>query len=131
MRRGRQGALGGHRDGGRSGGFAFFSLASFTSWYPGIDKMLAVERAANWPAFVIQRAMGAQFRGLAMEILTPDHIPPYREPLFEAGRQPDQRDWLWIEYLPEGRARLGIFHAGTGDLAGSGFAIPPNSQAQH
>ena len=104
----------------------FFNLAAYAKWLPRKDALLGVARVANWPAYAVQRAGGAQFGGLRMELRAPEHPPRVPEPLFETGRQPDQRDWLLIEYLPAGRARLSLYHAGTGIFAGREFEIPPD-----
>jgi hypothetical protein len=102
----------------------FFSLASFADRFPERDGLLGLARLANWPAYALQRAEGAQFGALRMELRVPSHPPGLAEPLFETGRQPDRRDWLMIDYLPAGRARLSLFHAGTGLLPGAEFAVP-------
>jgi hypothetical protein len=102
----------------------FFSMAVFAGWFPRKEVFLGVARLANWPAFAWQRAHGAAFGGLRMELRLPDHPPSLAEPLFETGRQEDQRDWLEIDYLPGNRARLSFFHAGAGAFPSKDFAIP-------
>jgi len=102
----------------------FFNLAAFAKWLPRKDVLVGVARLANWPAYALQRAEGVQFGGLRLELRVPERPPRLPEPLFETGRQPDQRDWLMIEYLPAGRARLSLYHAGTGAFTGREFAIP-------
>jgi hypothetical protein len=105
-----------------------FSLAVYSGGYVHEGRLAGLARLANWPAFAWQRAHGAQFGGLRLELALPAHRPLLPEPLFETGRQTDQRDWLEIEYLPDNRARLNFFHAGTGRLAGKEFDLPADGK---
>jgi hypothetical protein len=102
----------------------FFSLIVYVGGFmtPGFFDGLA--RVADWPAYAWQRAHGAQFGGLKLELSLPVETPTLAEPLFETGIQVDARDWLEITYLPGNRARLNFFHAGTGTFPSSEFAIP-------
>ena len=91
---------------------------------PGPDIVLPLARAANWPLYAMQREQGVKFGGLHLELRLPEKHPIGAEPVFETGRQPDQRDWLQIEYLGPTKAQLGFFHAGTGLFEGKVFDIP-------
>lgn len=102
----------------------FFGMAVYTDGFPTPDYFTRVARMVNGPAYAWQRSHGEAFGGLRMDLKLPDHPPELPEPLFETGRQPDARDWLQIEFLPEGMARLGFFHAGTGLLSSRSFAVP-------
>jgi hypothetical protein len=102
----------------------FFSLAVFVGGFPRNQIFLGVARAANWTAFAWQRAHGEEFGGLRLELKLPEHPPELAEPILETGRQSDQRDWLEVDYLPNNRARLDFFHAGTGTFTGKEFDVP-------
>jgi hypothetical protein len=104
----------------------FFSLAAFAAWFPNQDLLVGISRLANWPGYAAERAMGGRLGAIHMEIRVPESKPVMREPLLETGRQPDRRDRIEIEYLPSDRARIGLFHAGFGDLKSREFALPPD-----
>jgi hypothetical protein len=102
----------------------FNSLDAYADRFADKGKFSGVARAANWPVFLWQRSHGAQFGALHLQLLLPEQHPDNSEPIFETGRQADQRDWVQIDYLGEDRARLDFFHAGSGELDGAEFAIP-------
>jgi hypothetical protein len=107
-----------------AGTSVLFCAAVYFSAFPEPDTLLPLARAANWPSYAWQRAHHQQFGGLHLELRLPERHPSAAEPLVETGRQPDQRDWLQIEYTGPARARLGVFHAGTGLFEGKEFDIP-------
>ncbi len=88
--------------------------------------VLRLARAANWPAYLWERATGFRYGGLHLELELPQGREGTSEPLFQTGYGQEERDWMLIEYLPENRARLGFYHAGLGLLQGRDFAIPAN-----
>ncbi len=102
----------------------FFALTSYSSVFPDRDKLFNIARIIDTPGYWWQRAHGVNFGGLRLEVRLPAHPQELPEPLFETGVQSDQRDWLQVEYPAPGRARLSLFHAGTGLFEGSDFAIP-------
>jgi hypothetical protein len=65
-----------------------------------------------------------EFGGLQLRLKLPEVHREDPEPLFEIGRQPDQRDWLQIEFTAADRARLSFFQAGVGAFESAEFAIP-------
>ncbi len=65
---------------------------------------------------------------MRLDLVLPVNHPDNPEPVFEMGRQPDQRDWLQLEYTAADRAQLSFYHAGAGALDGREFAIPADRQ---
>jgi hypothetical protein len=102
----------------------FMSLVVYAGLFPRQEIFLGLARAANWPAYAWQRAHGAGFGGLRLELTLPEHPPSLAEPILETGRQSDQRDWLEVDYLPRNRAKLSFFHAGTGSFPSKEFDVP-------
>jgi hypothetical protein len=107
-----------------------FSQADYQHSFPKNPAFAALARAGNWPAYAWARARGRQFGGLALDVRLPEHPPKEAEPLLETGLQGDQRDWLQIEYLPGGKARVGFFHAGTGLFPGAPFEVPKDRRVR-
>jgi hypothetical protein len=101
-----------------------FGLAVYVNWFPAGDTFLRLARAANWPVYLWERAHGTEFGGLRLDVRLPVSPTTLPEPLLETGRQGDQRDWVQIDYPAPKRARLSLFHAGTGLFQGSDFPIP-------
>lgn len=102
----------------------FFALTAFASAFPARDDFFGLARMIDTPGYWWQRSHGVNFGGLRLEVRLPAHPQELPEPLFETGSQPDQRDWLQIDYPAPGRARLSLFHAGTGLFEGASFPIP-------
>jgi hypothetical protein len=88
------------------------------------DALLGLARAANWPNYAWHRMTKGELGGLRLDLALPAVHGTGPQPLFESGRQGDERDWLQIEYLGPAQARLGFFHAGVGVFEGRPFAIP-------
>ncbi len=109
-------------------GLAFFSVALNGSLlvrrWPLSDGWLAFARLVSEPRYVWERLNHRQSGALRLDVVLPEHPPHFLEPLFQTGTEPDQRDWLQIEYLEGNQARLGFFHAGLGLLQGDVFNIP-------
>jgi len=101
-----------------------FAFAVYVDWFPRREIFLGLSRAANWPAYKWESAHGSKFGGLRLDLRLPEQPPGLPEPLFETGREGDQRDWLEIDYMAKGRARLSFFHAGTGQFPSKEFDIP-------
>jgi hypothetical protein len=101
-----------------------FAFAVYVDWLPRREIFLGLARAANWPAYAWDSSHGSKFGGLRLDLRLPAQPPVLPEPLFETGREGDRRDWLEIDYLPKGRARLSFFHAGTGHFPSREFTIP-------
>jgi len=110
--------------GGAAAVSVFVGLAVFLPSLPRPDLMLPVARWANWPAQLWDRAHGAQYGALQMELVLPVGRPGATEPIFETGASLDRRDWLQITYLEGQRAQLSFFHAGLGSVFGWPFAVP-------
>jgi hypothetical protein len=104
----------------------FFALTAYASAFPDSNEFFGLARLVDTPAYWWQRSHGVNFGGLRIEFRLPSHPQELPEPLFETGSQPDQRDWLQIDYPAPGRARLSLFHAGTGLFEGASFPIPPD-----
>ncbi len=109
---------------GVAGVSLFFGLTVYVGLLPGKDRFAGLARAANWPLYAVEKATGAGFGGLRLELRLPDKAPVQAEPLLETGKESETRDWLQISYLPQNRARLSFFHAGTGLFPGKEFNIP-------
>jgi hypothetical protein len=104
----------------------FFALTSYASAFPDKDEFFGLARLLDTPAYWWQRSHGANFGGIRLEVRLPAHPQELPEPLFETGSQPDERDWLQVDYPDPGKARLSLFHAGTGLFEGAEFPIPPD-----
>jgi hypothetical protein len=85
-------------------------------------------RLANRGAALWERAQGRKPGGIRLAIELP-HGPRRKvEPIFQTGFRPDQRDWLQLHYLDAGQARFGFFHAGSGEILGEKFTLPPDGK---
>ena len=102
----------------------FFSTAVWLKRFPDQGWLKPVARLANRPVSWWERWRGEQPGGLRLELELPKGREGLSEPLVHTGVSGDGRDWLQLDYLPEGRARVGFFHAGLGLLRGQEFAIP-------
>ena len=102
----------------------FNGLGAYADRLVGTGAITSVGRAADWPYYAWQRNHGAQFGGMRLELVLPEDHPDNPQPVFEMGRQSDQRDWLQVSYTGADRAQLSFFHAGAGALDGREFAIP-------
>jgi hypothetical protein len=102
----------------------FNSFGAYADRLDGNGEFTRLGRAANWPLYAWQRSHGAEFGGLRLDLVLPEAHPDNPEPVFEMGRQADQRDWLQIEYTAPDRAQFSFFHAGAGAVDGREFAIP-------
>lgn len=104
----------------------FFSLAVWMKRFPEQDRLLPLARLANTPISWWEQWRGETPGGLRLQLELPSGREGLSEPLVHTGVSPDGRDWLQIDYLAGGRARLGFFHAGLGFLHGREFVIPGN-----
>ena len=101
-----------------------FSAAVYLSSFPAPGELAPLARIANRPFYQWQKFRHQELGGIRLTVELPAVHPDMPEPLLETGRQPDQRDWLQIEYLSDTTARLGFFHAGTGVFESQEFEIP-------
>jgi hypothetical protein len=102
----------------------FNGLCAYADRTAGTAEITPVGRVADWPLYAWQRSHGAKFGGIRLDLVLPENHPDNPEPVFETGRQSDQRDWLQIEYTGPDRAQFSFFHAGAGALDGREFSIP-------
>ncbi|HZZ20323.1 MAG TPA: hypothetical protein VFE25_13180, partial [Opitutaceae bacterium] len=102
----------------------FFSAAVYFSGFPSQDGFLRLARLANLPYYEWRNVHKEQSSGMSLQLELPAHGPSLAEPILETGRQPDQRDWLQVEYIGDTKARLSFFHAGTGFFEGKVFTLP-------
>jgi hypothetical protein len=102
----------------------FIAMAVWVKRFPDQNLLLPLARVANLPTYALERWRGEIPGGLRLEVELPRGREGLSEPLVHTGVSADARDWLQIDYLPEGRARLAFFHAGLGMLRGKEFAIP-------
>jgi hypothetical protein len=99
-------------------------MAAYAGWAPMAERLTRIARAANWPAYALQRARGRQFGGLDLELRVPTDPRGASQELFETGREAGRRDRLDISFLPGNRARLNFTHEGLPALQGDVFQIP-------
>ncbi len=111
--------------GGLAGASLFIGLATFVSFAPREGGWLALGRAANWPRAIWRRVHGAEDGALRITLeLGRSPRSGRSEPVFETGRNPGQRDWLQLDYLPAGQARVSFHHLGLPSFLGDPFPLP-------
>ena len=104
----------------------FFPLAVWLKRFPDQAMLRPLGRLANTPTGWWERWRGEEAGGLKIELELPKGREGLSEPIVYTGVAADARDWLQIDYLAAGQARLGFFHAGLGMLKGKEFVIPAN-----
>ena len=109
---------------GAAGFSSAVGLLIFALRLPNQDDLRAIARFYDRPVAFLEHWRGAHSGALRLELALPTGRTGRIEPIFQTGLSPDQSDWLQIEYLPQDRAQLGFFHAGSGLVVGRPFAIP-------
>jgi hypothetical protein len=107
----------------------FFAGAIFLEGVSGPEPLLGLARAANWPAYALQRAAGSQFGGIGLDLAVP---PGESRPrlILETGRQKDMWDRVDLSVGPDGRGRLGYTHAGLRPVLSETFLIPQDRRVR-
>ena len=99
-------------------------MAVYLNSEPQEGWLLGLARMGNEPGYLWQRLHHVDYGALRLQLEVPNLPGNIAQPIFESGRQVDQRDWLQLELLPGNRARTTFFHAGSGAFEGRPFAIP-------
>jgi hypothetical protein len=84
----------------------------------------AVAKRMDRVVYAMERAAGTKQGPIQMDVQFPTGRDGIREPILSTG-VPGQGDILYIEYLSGMRARLGLFHIGSGGPTSHEFSISP------
>ena len=115
--------------GGAAAWSAVVTAGVFVYRLPATSQPAGLARVANHAVGAVERWRGVQHGGIRLAVQLPAvRNPAAVEPIFQTGVKVDRRDWLQLHYREGGRAQLGFFHAGLGELLGEEFALPADGR---
>ena len=113
-------------------GVALWSMAVTTGVFiyrqPAAAYPDRVARLANRGVGWLQQLQGKKLGGIRVAMQLPAGRTEGMDPVFQTGSRADRRDWLELHYRGGGRAQLGFFHAGLGELLGEEFPLPADGR---